>query len=511
MAALAAGGGVLVSGPAGIGKSALLDAIGSACAAAGQLVLRSASAAAESWLPYLGLYDLFSDAVAARPEVVPYHLRPAFDGVLMRTVPDGAATDQLAIRVAVVEALRALSAERPVLLILDDVNCLDSATAEVLAFAVRRRQGSRVHVLAAERLSEGQEPTWWGLLPEDAVEIALGNLPGPVVSELLRTRLGLPPAGGFDAQLAARVTEYQRAHGLDADGVVGKGTIASLNLGADYYERRIAINMERAWRLPATRAFDRYVVIDSSSAQALLFDRDRLADSMRVVVGSPKTKTPMMAVLMRDAKVHPYWNVPPDLIKSLTATRVLEQGLSYLDNFHYEVLANWSPGAPTIDPKTVPWKQIGSGKVQPTVLVRQLPGPWNSMGDMKFEMPNDYGIYMHDTPHKELFAEEDRHLSNGCIRLADYRRFAAWVFGCCSSAARMSPACASSRCAACTCRIAVWRTWRNAAVCSGSSLLPRGSRSIDDSRYAPSSFRSRVRSAPQAVRIRSPSGSCEST
>jgi murein L,D-transpeptidase YcbB/YkuD len=51
------------------------------------------------------------------------------------------------------------------------------------------------------------------------------------------------------------------------------------------------------------------------------------------------------------------------------------------------------------------------------------------MGDMKFEMPNDYGIYMHDTPHKELFAEEDRHLSNGCIRLADYRRFAGWVFG----------------------------------------------------------------------------------
>ncbi|MEZ0108001.1 DNA-binding CsgD family transcriptional regulator [Catenulispora sp. EB89] len=193
MAALAAGGGVLVSGPAGIGKSALLDAIGSACAAAGQLVLRSASAAAESWLPYLGLYDLFSDAVATQPEVVPYHLRPAFDGVLMRSVPDGAATDQLAIRVAVVEALRALSAERPVLLILDDVNCLDSATAEVLAFAVRRRQGSRVRVLAAERLSEGQEPTWWGLLPEDAVEIALGNLPGPVVSELLRTRLGLRP------------------------------------------------------------------------------------------------------------------------------------------------------------------------------------------------------------------------------------------------------------------------------------------------------------------------------
>jgi murein L,D-transpeptidase YcbB/YkuD len=51
------------------------------------------------------------------------------------------------------------------------------------------------------------------------------------------------------------------------------------------------------------------------------------------------------------------------------------------------------------------------------------------MGEMKFEMPNDYGIYLHDTPHKELFAEDERHLSNGCVRLSDYRRFAGWVFG----------------------------------------------------------------------------------
>jgi murein L,D-transpeptidase YcbB/YkuD len=171
------------------------------------------------------------------------------------------------------------------------------------------------------------------------------------------------------------------------------------------------------------------VVIDSSAAMAYLFDRDRVADSMRVVVGSPKTKTPMMAVLMKDAKVHPYWNVPPELIRTLTAKRIGEQGLGYLDDFHYEVLANWSPDAPVIDPKTVNWKQIARSKSPAAVRVRQLPGPWNSMGDMKFEMPNDYGIYLHDSPHKELFAEDERHLSNGCIRLSDYRRFANWVFG----------------------------------------------------------------------------------
>jgi len=148
-----------------------------------------------------------------------------------------------------------------------------------------------------------------------------------------------------------------------------------------------------------------------------------------VVVGTAKTKTPMMAVPMCNARVDPNWNVPPEMVRSLTAKKVGEQGLSYFKNFHYEVLSDWGPDARIIDPKTVNWKGIASGKVKPTVHVRQLPGPWNSMRNMKFEMPNDYGIYLHDTPHDELFAQDERHLSNGCVRLQDYKRFAGWVFG----------------------------------------------------------------------------------
>jgi murein L,D-transpeptidase YcbB/YkuD len=285
-----------------------------------------------------------------------------------------------------------------------------------------------------QRFAQGldQYRQTWGSLPQVTVPAGAALKTGSTGKRviLLRQRLGLPPGNGYDQAVASRVVQFQQTHGLvPADGIAGKATLAALNRGSDYYERRIAINMERDWRLPATRAFDRYIVVDSSAAQAYLYDHDRMADSMRVVVGSPKTKTPMMAVLMQDAKVHPYWIVPPDLIRTLTAKRIGEQGLSYLDNFHSEVLANWTPGAPTVDPRTVNWKQIASGKSQPTVLVRQLPGPWNSMGDMKFEMPNDFGIYMHDSPHKELFAEDERHLSNGCIRLSDYRRFASWVFG----------------------------------------------------------------------------------
>jgi murein L,D-transpeptidase YcbB/YkuD len=272
----------------------------------------------------------------------------------------------------------------------------------------------------------------WGRLPQAKVPAGAALKRGSTGKrvEQLRTRLGLPARGGYDVQVEGIVRSYQEVHGLGTpDGIAGKATIASLNRGATYYARRIAINMERAYRLPTTRTFDRYVVVDSGSAMAHLFAGDRIVDSMRVIVGSPKTKTPMMAVLMRNAKANPYWHVPPELVRSLTANKVAEQGLSYFDDFHYEVLSNWSGTGQVIDPKTINWKAIASGKQRPTMLVRQLPGPWNSMGEMKFEMPNDFGIYLHDTPVKELFAKDDRWISNGCVRLEDYRRFATWVFG----------------------------------------------------------------------------------
>ena len=281
------------------------------------------------------------------------------------------------------------------------------------------------------QLAQGLEryQATWARLPQ--VKVPAGparkrGLTGGRVG-LRRTRLGLP-AGGYDEALSQAVMAYQRVHGLaPVDGLAGKGTLASLNRGADYYSRRIAINMERAYRLPTNGTFSRYVLVDSGSAEAHLFIGDRAADSMRVVVGAPQTATPIMAVLMRSAKANPYWNVPPELIRDMTAKRVNKQGVSYLKNFHYEVLSDWTTAAQPIDPKKVNWKQVAAGKSD--VRVRQLPGPWNSMGAMKFEMPNDYGIYLHDTPTKELFAKDQRWVSNGCVRLQDYRRLATWVFG----------------------------------------------------------------------------------
>ncbi|HET9460190.1 MAG TPA: L,D-transpeptidase family protein [Sphingomicrobium sp.] len=269
----------------------------------------------------------------------------------------------------------------------------------------------------------------WGRLPQIKIPAGAALKPGSTGKrvELLRMRLGLPRAGGFDQRLTEAVRAYQQVHGLGpADGIAGRATIASLNRGATYYARKIAINMERAHRLPKTGQFDRYVVVDSGAAEVYLFDRDRAVDGMRAIVGTAKTQTPMMAVILRNARVNPYWNVPPDMIRTFTAPRVLKQGISYLKDFHYEVLSDWSPNAQILDPAKVDWKKVAAGKSN--IRVRQLPGPWNSMGEMKFETPNDFGIYLHDTPKKELFAKADRWISNGCVRLEDYKRFASWFF-----------------------------------------------------------------------------------
>ncbi len=269
----------------------------------------------------------------------------------------------------------------------------------------------------------------WGRLPQLNVPAGAALKAGskdPRV-DILRQRLGMYPGGGFDAQLTQAVREFQRVHGLKVSGLADAVTIRSLNLGADHYLRRIALNLERARRLPEMGQFQRYVVVDSGSAEIHMFNDDRLSSSMRAIVGAPESKTPMMALLLRGAKVNPYWNVPADMIRDFTARNVLKQGTSYIKNYNYEVLTGSGDAIVPIDPKNVDWKAVAAGSSN--VLVRQLPGPWNSMGEIKFETPNDFGIYLHDTPSKALFAKADRWISNGCVRLEDADRFTTWVYG----------------------------------------------------------------------------------
>ncbi len=269
----------------------------------------------------------------------------------------------------------------------------------------------------------------WGNLPQ--VHVPTGpTLKAGMTGErvaLLRARLGLGGGGSFDASLAARVKEFQAVHGLKDDGIAGAGTVEALNRGPEYYEQLIMINMERAKRLPAPEEQRKYAVVDAGSARLSLWENGRKVDEMKVVVGKSETATPMMAAYIKYASVNPYWNVPPELVKSLIAPRVAAQGVSYLTDREYQVLTDYGDNAQEIDPNTVDWQAVVDGRQD--VRLRRLPSPANSMGMMKFMLPNYFGIYLHDSPEKEHFTKNELWISNGCVRVEDYKRFASWLFG----------------------------------------------------------------------------------
>ena len=269
----------------------------------------------------------------------------------------------------------------------------------------------------------------WGGLPQVALSagpaLKLGST-GERVARL-RERLGLAPGDKFDAPLAAAVKEYQKVHGLKDDGIVAGGTIASLNRGAEHYERLIIVNLERARRLPTPDESRRYILVDSGSARLWMYENGEPVDSMKVVVGTKETETPMLAALLRYVSLNPYWNVPPELASNMVAKNVLEQGLTYLQERDYEVLSDWTEDAKVLDPATIDWQAVREGRSE--IKLRRKPGTWNSMGAMKFMLPNDYGIYLHDVPDKEQFKKDERWTSNGCVRVEDAKRLATWLFG----------------------------------------------------------------------------------
>lgn len=185
------------------------------------------------------------------------------------------------------------------------------------------------------------------------------------------------------------------------------------------------INLERARELPAGGG--RHVVVNSAAQRLYMYENGQVVDSMRVVVGKPKYPTPLMSALIRYAALNPYWFVPPDLAAERIAPNVVKLGLGYLREKGYQVVDDFVPNPRIIDPSIIDWNAVAEGRS--TVLVRQLPGPHNAMGRMKFMFPNNEGIYLHDTPDKELLSEAARMFSGGCVRLEDAPRFGRWLFG----------------------------------------------------------------------------------
>ncbi len=197
------------------------------------------------------------------------------------------------------------------------------------------------------------------------------------------------------------------------------------NYSSDHERQLLMVNLEGSRALPADRR--RYAVVNIAAQRLTMYEEGAPVDTMRVVIGQTKYPTPKMSALIRYAVLNPYWNSPADLTAERIAPSVLREGPKFLDKKGYQVLSSWTDDAVVVDPATVDWKAVADGRTE--IRVRQLPGPENAMGQIKFMFPNIQGIWLHDTPEKQLLNEAARLYSGGCVRLEDAPRFAQWLFG----------------------------------------------------------------------------------
>ena len=218
----------------------------------------------------------------------------------------------------------------------------------------------------------------------------------------------------FDDELDEAVRAFQRRHGLDVDGVVGPQTLAALNVSVEDRIRQLEVNLER-WRwLPQELGAD-HVLVNIAD-----FRVDVVADHRRVmrlgaVVGRAYRQTPVMSDSITYLVLAPYWHVPPGIAVNdqLPQLRADPQGHLAAHNM---TLLEQGTSRP-VDPAVVDWASITGAEFNRRYRIRQEPGPWNALGQVKFMFPNRFNVYLHDTPAQDLFQRTARDFSSGCVRV----------------------------------------------------------------------------------------------
>ncbi len=244
--------------------------------------------------------------------------------------------------------------------------------------------------------------------------------PGMRDSKVSRMRARLKASGDitvdsakpdvYDPALVMAVKRFQKRHGLEPDGVVGKQTVAAMNVPVEERIRQIVLNMER-WRWLPEDLGDRYILVNIAGFKLTLVDSGAVWDRMRVAVGKPYRRTPVFSDRIRYLEFNPYWTVPYSI-----ATRDLlpkiKKNPGILKVKGYELLRDGK----SVAPETINWSSLSRNNFPYTL--RQKPGPKNALGRVKFMFPNQFAVYLHDTPGRQVFGHASRAFSSGCIRLA---------------------------------------------------------------------------------------------
>jgi murein L,D-transpeptidase YcbB/YkuD len=276
-----------------------------------------------------------------------------------------------------------------------------------------------------------------GALPRYRAIATAGGWPrvpeGPTLREgdedprvaLLRARLSLEgdlsgdlsdaaqEAETFDPALSQAVRRFQERHGLEADGLIGRKTRAALDVPAETRLEQIMVNMER-WRRMPWEPGGRFLLVNIAGFSLEVIEDRRVLFDMRAIVGRPTRPTPVFSNVVSYMDFNPTWTVPRRIAK-LDILPELSKDLGYLAHHNMRVFIGRGRSASEIDPELVDWLSVTPDKLP--VTLRQDPGPENALGRVKFMLPNQYDVYLHDTPQRNLFGRDRRAFSSGCVRL----------------------------------------------------------------------------------------------
>ena len=247
----------------------------------------------------------------------------------------------------------------------------------------------------------------WPKIPEGKA-LKRGDTDSPARMNALRARLraeGYAVDSGttYGPSLAAAIAQFQNRHAIRVDSMLGQETLDALNVSADFRLAQIAANLERHRWLPRSLG-DRYIVVNVPAFRLQAFNDGKKALEMKVIVGAEyeDRATPVFSDRMEFVVFRPYWNVTDNIAQNELFPKFAAQGMPA----DYET-----------------YREDG------VLRLRQKPGERNSLGLVKFMFPNDFNIYLHDTPQRRLFREDVRAYSHGCIRVEKPEELAQWVLG----------------------------------------------------------------------------------
>lgn len=221
----------------------------------------------------------------------------------------------------------------------------------------------------------------------------------------------------FDTAVAVGLRRYQERNGLDTDAVLGRGTLAMLNVPVATRIRQLERNIERRSLLPADLG-SRYVLVNIPEFRLRAFEGGRIARDMRIIVGADfkERGTPTFSDTMRYVIFSPYWYVPASIAREEIVPDARADS-TYLANRGFEVVGNTEADAQAM------LEEIEAGRA----TIRRRPGRGNPLGKVKFIFPNHHAVYLHDTSERHLFARARRAFSHGCIRVQHPVELAQWI------------------------------------------------------------------------------------